>query len=300
MNPTRTRKLVRLAGKRTLRMLRGQVMPAGLQHELGRTLDRTLDLLPLDAKLLLEPHGERGKRLNRQLAWSLAFVAGAINAGGFLAVKTYTSHVTGAVSRMADEFALGDPTIALGALGIVLSFMLGAFTAGLLISLGRRRRFRSHYALSLMIEAGLLLVFGFTGSQLNQRVEFYLPVTVILLSYIMGMHNAVVTTISSAEVRTTHMTGIVTDIGTELSRLVYRNRSVRKGVDPVLANRDRLKLHGLILVAFFAGGLAGAIGFKHVGFKMTIIYAVFLFVLAWRPIVRDLRARWRLQRQGPH
>jgi uncharacterized membrane protein YoaK (UPF0700 family) len=151
-----------------------------------------------------------------------------------------------------------------------------------------------------MIEAGLLLVFGFTGSQLNQRVEFYLPVTVILLSYIMGMHNAVVTTISSAEVRTTHMTGIVTDIGTELSRLVYRNRSVRKGVDPVLANRDRLKLHGLILVAFFAGGLAGAIGFKHVGFKMTIIYAVFLFVLAWRPIVRDLRARWRLQRQGPH
>lgn len=299
MSPTQARKLVRIAGKRTLRLLRGQLLPAGLQHELGRTLDRTLDLLPLDAKLLLEPHGERGKRLNRQLAWSLAFVAGAINAGGFLAVKAYTSHVTGAVSRLADEFALGDPTLALGALGIVLSFLLGAFTAGLLISLGRRRRFRSHYALSLMIEAGLLLLFGFTGYKLNQRVEFYLPVTVILLSYIMGMHNAVVTTISSAEVRTTHMTGIVTDIGVELSRLVYRNRTPRKGVDPILANRDRLKLHGLILVAFFTGGIAGALGFKFVGFKMTVIYAVFLMVLAWRPIAHDLRARLRLQRKGP-
>jgi uncharacterized membrane protein YoaK (UPF0700 family) len=290
---------MRIAGKRTLRLLRGGLMPEGLQHELGRTVDRTLDLLPLDAKLLLKPHGERGKRLNRQLAWSLAFVAGAVNAGGFLAVKSYTSHVTGAVSRMADEFALGDPTLALGALGIILSFMLGAFTAGLLISLGLRRRFRSHYALSLMIEACLLLVFGFTGYKLNQRVEFYLPVTVILLSYIMGMHNAVVTTISSAEVRTTHMTGIVTDIGTELSRLVYRNRSRRKGVDPIIANRDRLKLHALILVSFFGGGIAGAIGFKHVGYKMSIIYAVFLFVLAWRPIVHDLRVRWRLQRQAP-
>jgi len=300
MSPTQARRLVRIAGKRTLRLLRGQLLPAGLQHELGRTLDRTLDLLPLDAKLLLEPHGERGKRLNRQLAWSLAFVAGAINAGGFLAVKAYTSHVTGAVSRLADEFALGDPALALGALGIVLSFMSGAFTAGLLISLGRRRRFRSHYALSLMIEAGLLLVFGFTGYKLNERVEFYLPVTVILLSYIMGMHNAVVTTISSAEVRTTHMTGIVTDIGVELSRLVYRNRTPRKGVDPILANRDRLKLHGLILVAFFTGGIAGALGFKYIGFKMTVIYAVFLMVLAWRPIAHDLRARLRLQRKGPH
>lgn len=299
MSPASARRLVRLARKRTVRLLRGKLLPADLQHGLGRALDRTLDLLPLDAKLLTRQHGERDKRLNRQLAWSLAFVAGAVNAGGFLAVKAYTSHVTGAVSRMSDEFALGHPQLALGALGIVLSFLAGAFAAGLLISLGRRRRFRSPCALSLMIEAGLLLVFGFTGSRLDARVEFYLPATVVLLSFIMGMHNAAVTAISNAEVRTTHMTGIVTDLGTELSRLVYVNRSRRKGVDPVLANRDRLKLHGLILVSFFAGGLAGALGFKHVGFKVTALCAAFLLVLAWRPVVHDLRVRLRLQRQAP-
>ncbi len=227
-------------------------------------------------------------------------MAGAINAGGFLAVRTYTSHVTGAVSRMADEWALGHADLALGALGILLSFLSGAFVAGTLINLGRRRRFRSHYALSLMIEAGLLLVFGFSGYRLTQRQEFYLPATVILLSFIMGMHNAVVTTISNAEVRTTHMTGIVTDLGTELSRLLYVNRTKRKGVDPVLANRDKLKLHGLILASFFLGGAVGALGFKHIGYKVTLFFAAFMFFLAWRPVLHDLRVRLRLaKRAGP-
>ena len=43
---------------------------------------------------------------NRRLGLLLAFNAGAINAGGFLAVSQYTSHMTGLVSEMADHLAL--------------------------------------------------------------------------------------------------------------------------------------------------------------------------------------------------
>lgn len=290
-------RLVRMVRRRTLQVLRAKVDLGDLHEGVGRTLDKTLDFIPLDAKLLMRQGQERSKHLNRQLAWTLAFVAGALNAGGFLAVHAYTSHVTGAVSRLADDLALGNTELALGALGILLSFALGAFFAGLLINLGKRRRFRSHYALSLAIEGGLLLLFGLSGYQLGQHRGLFLPLTVALLSFIMGMHNTVVTTISNAEVRTTHMTGIVTDLGVELSRLVYVNRSRRKGVDRVRANRDRLKLHGLILVSFFVGGLAGAITFKHIGFKMTVVFAVVLFVLALRPILYDLRVRARLLRR---
>ena len=64
-----------------------------------------------------------------------------------------------------------------------------------------------------------------------------------------------------------------------------------------MANRDKLKLHGLILVSFFGGGVVGALGFKHVGFKMTIFLAVFLFLLAWRPVFKDMKVRFRLVRQ---
>ena len=46
---------------------------------------------------------QRTDDANRRLGQSLAFVAGAANAGGFLAVKQYTSHMSGIVSAMADD-----------------------------------------------------------------------------------------------------------------------------------------------------------------------------------------------------
>lgn len=288
--------IARIMHRRATRILRTDVSLRGIQRGLGRTLDNALDLMPLDAHLLVKQGAERTKYLNRQLAWSLAFVAGAVNAGGFLAIQSYTSHVTGAVSRMADELALGHKALAMAAFGIVVFFLLGSFCSGLLISLGQRRRFQAHYALSLMLEGSLLLVFGLMGSRLQQVHHLFVPATVALLSFIMGMHNAVVTKISNAEVRTTHLTGIVTDLGLELSRLFYFNVDEDERTGRVMANRDKLKLHGLILASFFGGGLAGALGFKHVGFKTTIVLAAFLFLLALRPVMREFRVRFRVVR----
>ncbi len=300
MNPSSPRRLLRFARRKTIRLLETQVelgdIQRGIENTIEKTIDHTLDLMPLDSRLLMK-HGNRSQRVNRQLAWSLAFVAGAVNAGGFLAVHRYTSHVSGAVSMAADELTLGSKVVGLAALSVVACFAAGAFCASMLISFGRRHRFRSHYALSLVIEAALLMVFGMMGYQLQHVQHFYLPVTVVLLAFIMGMHNSVVTTISAAEVRTTHMTGIVTDIGLELGRLLYFNRDRNRKMKVILANRNKLKLHGLILVSFFGGGLVGALSFKHIGFKMTVPLAAFLFFLALRPIMHDLRVRTRLMRQ---
>lgn len=302
MSP-RTARLLHIARRKTIRLLENRIgihnmhnMQAMVEMTLGKTINTTLDLMPLDARLLMR-HKGRSQKLNRQLAWSLAFVAGAVNAGGFLAVHAYTSHVSGAISRAADEMALGNKGLAIAAISSVACFAAGAFFSSLLISFGRRHRFRSHYALSLALEAGLLLVFGFMGYQLQYLQKFALPLTVVLLAFIMGMHNSVVTTISSAEVRTTHMTGIVTDIGLELGRLFYYNRDKNRKTKLILANKDRLVLHSLILASFFGGGLVGALSFKHIGFKMTVPLAAFLFFLALRPIWYDLRVRMRLWRQ---
>lgn len=290
------RGIARIVRRRSARILQKEMSVSEFQRGLGRTLANTLDLMPLGADLLVKQGAERTKYLNRQLAWSLAFVAGAVNAGGFLVVQSYTSHVTGAVSRMADELALGNHVLGVAAFGVVAFFMLGSFCSGLLINLGKRHRFQAHYALSLMLESGLLLLFGLMGSRLNEMHRLFMPATVALLSCIMGMHNSVVTTISNAEVRTTHLTGIVTDLGLELSRLFYFNVDDDARAERIMANRDKLKLHGLILMSFFGGGLVGALGFKHVGFKMTIFLAAFLFLLAWRPVLRDVRVRFRLIR----
>ena len=93
-------------------------------------------------------------RTIRHLGFTLAFVAGATNAGAYLAVRLYTSHMTGIVSSMADNLALGEFTLALGAVGAVSSFLLGAMTSAIMINYGRRRALRSQFALPLLLEAG--------------------------------------------------------------------------------------------------------------------------------------------------
>ena len=69
---------------------------------------------------------KRSADADRQLGFALAFVAGAINAGGFLAVQQYTSHMTGIVSSMADKLALGAYDLVWIGLGGLLSFLAGA------------------------------------------------------------------------------------------------------------------------------------------------------------------------------
>lgn len=232
---------------------------------------------------------DRTRRANRQLGAVLAFVAGAINAGGFLAVSRYTSHVTGLLSGVADDLVLGNVGLALAGAVSVLAFMAGAAVTAILINWARRRRMHSEYALSLMLEAVLLLVFGLMGANLAAHTGLLVPATVMLLCFVMGLQNAIVTKISQAVIRTTHMTGIVTDLGIELGRLFYWNRL--PGVaeaDRVVANRDKLAIHSLILACFFVGAIVGAVAFKTLGFAAAIPFALLLVGMAALPVLDDL------------
>jgi len=234
---------------------------------------------------------DRTRHANRQLGSVLAFVAGAVNAGGFLAVQRYTSHMTGVVSSIADDLVLGQAALAMAGLSAFLAFVAGAATTAVLIHWARRRRMHGEFALSLMLEAVLLLIFGVLGAHLELFVDVFVPSTVLLLCFIMGLQNAIVTKISQAEIRTTHMTGVITDLGIELGRLVYWNRT--EHADPqhfVRANRDKLRIHAFILTMFFTGGLAGAIAFKRVGFSATVPIAALLMVIAAPPMWRDLQS----------
>ncbi len=238
----------------------------------------------------------RTRSANRRLGALLAFNAGAINAGGFLAVQRYTSHMTGVVSAVADDLVLGAWIAAGAGLLALLAFIGGAMVTAILTNWARRRAMHSEYALALLLEALLLLAFGLLGGTLahwsaHVGAQTLLPVTVLLLCFIMGLQNAVVTKISQAEIRTTHMTGVITDLGIELGRLVYWNRAapVDPAMGPVLANRERLALLALIAGLFFVGGLSGALAFKHFGFVATVPLALALVVLAALPVLDDLR-----------
>jgi len=237
----------------------------------------------------------RNRRTNRQLGAVLAIVAGAINAGGFLAVGQYTSHMTGIISASVDALVLGQTQLVAAGVMAVVAFMAGAMTTTIQINWARRQNLHGEYAWSLMLEALLLLFFGALGSYLNHYREVFVPVTVLLLCFIMGLQNAIITKLSAAEIRTTHMTGIVTDLAIELGRLVYWNRvAPPSGQKQVVADRSKLKIHVLMLSCFVFGALVGAIAFKHLSFFATIPFAIVLMMLAVPPIYQDVRKYQRV------
>jgi uncharacterized membrane protein YoaK (UPF0700 family) len=201
--------------------------------------------------------------------------------------------MTGIVSSMADNLILGNVELVLGASGGLISFLAGAATSAIFVNYARRRNLQSEFAFPLLLEALLLLCFGLLGARLSAIEGLFVPATVMLLCFIMGLQNAVISKLSNGEIRTTHVTGIVTDIGLELGKLFYWNRHTPTEQRKVLANRGRLKVLTYLALSFFGGGVFGALGFKYVGYAVTVPLALVLVLLAGVPAIDDLRQRAR-------
>lgn len=240
---------------------------------------------------MISHHGhQRTFTHNAWLAIALSSVAGAMNATGFFVVGTYTSHVTGHVARFGDELAQANSFDAHHAIALVLFFFLGAAAATAFV-LGARYFGRARFALALLTEACILLLFVLTSHNTPHPVGFDWLVMTGMLSFSMGMQNALVTNVSGAVVRTTHLTGVTTDLGIESMRLaVLLRRWVRRdGVGSLLSNlrvlvthaeARRLWLHTSVFVSFLCGAVVGPLLYMRYGYVAMFAPAGGLFVLA--------------------
>lgn len=227
----------------------------------------------------------RDSGLDRHLAWSLAGIAGALNSAGFYAVGLYSSNMTGNVSALADHLALADLTGAAIYMALMAAFISGAAVSALLINAGRRHQVIGIYAFSILAEAVLLVALGCADLWLTGAGRG--PLLAYGLSFLMGLQNAVVTRISNARVRTTHVTGMVTDIGIELGNLLdlawhRRWRQGRRGEAEF--NQDNLRLHGFTVISFLGGGVVGVLVYKRFG-PYLLFGAALLLLLAMSGIM---------------
>ncbi len=216
---------------------------------------------------------------DRHLAWSLAGIAGALNAAGFYAVGVFSSNMTGNVAALADHLALADLAAAATYLALVAIFVSGATVSTLLINAGRRRQIAGIYAFSILAEAVLLT--GLACADLWLTGAGRGPLLAYGLSFLMGLQNAVVTRISNARVRTTHVTGMVTDIGIELGNLLDLawHRGWRRERDGTADyDADKLLLHGFTVLSFLAGGISGVLAYQSLG-PYFLFGAAFLLLL---------------------
>jgi uncharacterized membrane protein YoaK (UPF0700 family) len=204
----------------------------------------------------------RDLRTNTALAAYLAATAGYVNSGGFVLIGSYTSHVTGSVGRFADDLAKGNAGASIAALTLVLAFFGGAVTSSFILE-GRSATRTFRYAVALAVEAGLLACFIFVAGLSRATHPRILDAMAALLCGAMGMQNALVTRLSGAVIRTTHLTGVVTDLGIEVVRWYkwYQALLIRRvsSTLPPAQPDGRLGLLLAITAAFVVGAAAGGV-----------------------------------------
>ncbi|CAO4150367.1 YoaK family protein [Methylorubrum aminovorans] len=222
--------------------------------------------------MLVQEGHDRTPGIDRRLAWPFAGIAGALNAAGFCAFGTFSSNMTGNVSALADHLGLGEAALALPMLALIAAFMAGAMSATLLISAGRHHRLRGVYAYSVLTEALLLVGLGVFGFCLP--AGWHGAVLVTGLSFLLGLQNATITQITDARVRTTHVTGMVTDLGIGLAR------RLSQGDDVLGSDREKMRLYGVTVAAFLAGGITGVLAWRVLGAALLFVAAGLLVLIA--------------------
>lgn len=187
-------------------------------------------------------------------AWALAFVAGMVNAVGLLGFEHQTvTHLTGTTSLLASAMASLDPKATLHFAAIIGSFMAGTVFSGFLIQdstlqLGRR------YGVALLCESALL---GLAVPILQHKYVY----GIYLASCACGLQNAMVSTYSGAVIRTTHLSGMFTDLGIFLGHYL-------RGLE---VDTRRLKLCFFVITGFLCGGIFGAWAFRQFSYAALFI-----------------------------
>lgn len=215
----------------------------------------------------------RTLKQNLQIATILSFVAGLVNVTGFLAIQQLTTNVTGHFAQFmydVEKFEFWKGTVYLL---YIISFLFGSFTSSFVIEKFRENKKLNVFALPTIAEAIILIL----AAILAQATDMNYPNTLAcLLLFAMGMQNSLVTKISNEIVRTTHLTGLFTDLGIELSHLFFPNSYPQRK-----KNKAHIKLRVFIISFFFLGGIVGGFSYSSLGLKTnTLILGAFILIIS--------------------
>lgn len=212
----------------------------------------------------------RTDKHNLGIASLLSFVAGLVNVVGFMSVAKLTTNVTGHFAYFIDEAFMLRFTQAFHTALYVLFFFLGAFFSNFVVEIYFRIKENLVYIIPTVTEAVILFLIAVFG---NFLMEFHPNVVALCLLFAMGMQNSLVTSISHSIVRTTHLTGLFTDMGIEVSQLFFY-----KDKDHKSRLIQSIKLRLTIILMFFSGGIVGGLSYRYLEI-WTLILGSFILII---------------------
>ena len=193
----------------------------------------------------------------------LAFIAGSINSVGLLGFKHQAvSHLTGISTFLSLEIAFQNSTEILHLLLVMLSFLMGAILSGFVVG-NTALKLGRHYSIALIIESCLLFA-SFISFKNGSVFSYY------LCSAACGLQNAITSSFSGSLIRTTHVSGLFTDIGIMIGlRLRGKKADTRKVI-----------LYCTLIVGFISGGIIGAISFQHFSYDAILLPSILSSIVA--------------------
>ena len=222
---------------------------------------------------------------NKKIASLLSFVAGIVNVVGFLSVQRLTTNVTGHFAYFIDAIFKLEFSDSIVFFLYLFFFFLGSFVSSLLVEIMIRKNERYVFFIPTLIESFILFSIGIFGNFLivnNANLIAY------SLLFAMGLQNSLVTRISNAVVRTTHLTGLFTDLGIELSQLLF-NKSNEQKSKLMITIQLRLR----IIFYFFIGGISGGILFTHLEFQSLFVPAMLLLLGLYYDAIKYQLVHWK-------
>lgn len=222
--------------------------------------------------MLIRLKKERTHKEDRRLALWLATSAGLLNAIALGAFGFFPSHMTGNTSQLSSEVS---DILFFGS--IILSFVAGAIVARTIVIWGIIHNVRLIFCQILFVE-GILL----TGVSFYEMYFHALTSNreiILFLCGLMGIHNSTSTQLSGGRVRSTHITGTLTDAGISLASVLVAMLRRDYSKDTA-AQKSQLKTHLTTLFSFITGGIAGLLLFRWIGFNAMLALGLMLAVVA--------------------
>lgn len=213
---------------------------------------------------------KRTNRHNIRIATLLSFVAGMVNVGGFLAVHKLTTNVTGHFAFFIEEINALEFQKAIIYFLYIFFFFIGSFISNILVESIARKNIRYSYTVPIILESMILFYVAWFGKYL---IDFSPNLLAFLLLFAMGLQNSLVTVISNSIVRTTHLTGLFTDLGIELSQLFFFKKENQK--KQLLSS---IRLHISIIGSFFTGGILSGFLYFSMGIQVLTIAGCILLI----------------------
>lgn len=210
---------------------------------------------------------------NIKLGSLTAFSAGMVNVASVTIFYAFTSNVTGHYAILAEEIAKAHWY----QVGVVLSwitlFYLGNFTSNIIIiNLNQKHAYFAH-ALPILLEISCLLSVGIYGEYKYSETLIETELMVCLMLYAMGLQNGLTASISNFAIKTTHLTGLTTDLGILSSMMTKKEYRENKEL------REKVLLLIAIVVSYLLGAVFSGILFLHIGFKVFYIVCIFLLIV---------------------